>query len=316
MPLVLVHNDVVANPAHSWNDVEGVHYHYPPKYKGKIKSGELFVYYRGVHRVGGKRGQAEYVGFGRIGEIWPDNSIDESGKLKKAYYCAIEDYQRFTTPVPAKIDDKPLEEIPKNLWRDGVRSLDQSVFNKIIDLSNIDAIQSISTKKVELSITPSDGLIVPPKINSSRSSGPSNQIYRKSKRSKEVGDWAEAVVLRFLEETRKGINRLSHRAAMGETPGWDIDFEDTAGKLQLIEVKGTISSAFIGVDLTANEKKAAEMHGASYWLYLVADCLTDNPKIQTIQNPAEKLQSGEWTSEPAVYTVRFQPMVENHKIND
>jgi hypothetical protein len=33
MPLVLVHNDVVANPAHAWNDVEGVHY--PSKYQAR-----------------------------------------------------------------------------------------------------------------------------------------------------------------------------------------------------------------------------------------------------------------------------------------
>ena len=39
MPLVLVHNDVAANPAHVWNDVEGVRYHYPSKYQGKIKTG-------------------------------------------------------------------------------------------------------------------------------------------------------------------------------------------------------------------------------------------------------------------------------------
>jgi hypothetical protein len=75
MPLVLVHNDVVANPAHAWNDVEGVHYHYPSKYQNKIKTGEQFVYYRGVNRVGGKRGPAEYVGAGRIGRIWLDPDI-------------------------------------------------------------------------------------------------------------------------------------------------------------------------------------------------------------------------------------------------
>src|SRR5271165_3010680 len=72
VPLVLVHNDVVANPAHAWNDVEGVHYHYPSKYQSKIKTGESFVYYRGVHRKDGKRGPAEYVGSGRIGDVWPD----------------------------------------------------------------------------------------------------------------------------------------------------------------------------------------------------------------------------------------------------
>ena len=66
MPLVLVHNDVVANPAHRWSDVEGVQYHYPSKYQSKIKTGETCVYYRGVHRTEGKRGPAEYVGTGRI----------------------------------------------------------------------------------------------------------------------------------------------------------------------------------------------------------------------------------------------------------
>ena len=62
MPLVLVHNDVVANPAHGWNDVEGVHYHYPSKYQGKIKTGEPFVYYRGVHRRRANEGLPNMLG--------------------------------------------------------------------------------------------------------------------------------------------------------------------------------------------------------------------------------------------------------------
>jgi hypothetical protein len=102
MPLVLVHNDVVANPAHTWDDVEGVHYHYPSKYQGKVKTGEPFVYYRGVHRIEGKRGPAEYVGSGRIGDIWPDPQPRKDGR--KAWYCAIDDYRQFAVPVPAKID--------------------------------------------------------------------------------------------------------------------------------------------------------------------------------------------------------------------
>ena len=44
MPLVLVHNDVVANPQHEWDDKEGVQYHYPAKYQSKIKTDEPFVY--------------------------------------------------------------------------------------------------------------------------------------------------------------------------------------------------------------------------------------------------------------------------------
>jgi hypothetical protein len=54
MPLVLVHNEAVTNPAHQWDDVEGVHYHYLAKYRRKVVTGEPFVYYRGVHRSDGK----------------------------------------------------------------------------------------------------------------------------------------------------------------------------------------------------------------------------------------------------------------------
>jgi hypothetical protein len=87
MPLVLVHNDVVANPEHAWDDKEGVHYHYPAKYQSKIKSGEPFVYYRGVHRVGGKRGSAEYVGAGRIGRIWADPN--PRGTARRAWLSVV-----------------------------------------------------------------------------------------------------------------------------------------------------------------------------------------------------------------------------------
>ena len=42
MALVLVHNAVEASPAHHWDDVEGVHDHYPSKYRGKIVTGAPF----------------------------------------------------------------------------------------------------------------------------------------------------------------------------------------------------------------------------------------------------------------------------------
>jgi hypothetical protein len=42
MPLVLVHNEVVNNPAHAWNDVEGVHY---PVAKYAKKPDPPFTYF-------------------------------------------------------------------------------------------------------------------------------------------------------------------------------------------------------------------------------------------------------------------------------
>ena len=57
--------------------------------------------------------------------------------------------------------------------------------------------------------------------------------------------------------------------------------------------------------MTANEIQAARTHGVNYWLYLVADCLTDTPRIQAIQNPGAKLSAGEWSAAQTLFAVRF-----------
>ena len=307
MPLVLVHNDVVANPQHVWNDVEGVQYHYPAKYQSKIKTGEVFVYYRGVHRVGGKRGAAEYVGAGRIGKIWLDPSAGAT--TRRAFYCAIEEYRRFAIPVPAKIDGVMLEQIPverQNLWRDGVRALDALTYDRIMrEGEPIGSLVDLAPPLAEVNIAESDDLIVPPAMIKAGSGNSGFGNYRKSKRAKEVGDWAEVVAVRYIRERVAGCSDCVHRAAIDETPGWDIDYVDVHGVLQRVEVKGTVAAAFTGIDMTANEMSAAATHGSNYWLYLVAGCLTATPKIQAIQDPGGKLTTGEWSATTAIFSLRF-----------
>ncbi|MBA4010937.1 MAG: hypothetical protein C0481_03645 [Phenylobacterium sp.] len=303
MPLVLVHNDVVTNPAHAWDDVEGVHYHYPSKYQGKITTGEPFVYYRGVHRLGGKRGPAEYVGFGRVGTIWLDPKTQESSR--KAWYCAIEGYQRFETPVPAKVDGVNLEDIPANLWRDGVRTLEPAVYQRIMELSGGRVLTATANppESASIVIARSDNLVVPV-----ATSGPTRarSSYRRSKQAKVIGDWAEAVALRHIKAEHPGSTAHFHRAAMGETPGWDIDFRDEGGTLQRVEVKGTTGGGFTGIEVTAGELRSARTHRQGYWLYLVAGCLTASPKVQIIQDPVSYIETSAWAATPAVYSVRFQ----------
>jgi len=302
MPLVLVHNDVVQNPAHQWDDVEGVHYHYPSKYLRKITMGEPFVYYRGVHRENGKRGPAEYVGSGRIGRIWSDPNTENVSR--KAWYCAIEDYQRFPIAVPAKTDGLLIEDIPANLWRDGVRSLERAAYARIMELAGATGATAQIPAPAVVAPTMSEALIVPSGLNGGSAT---KGGYRRSKQAKAVGDWAEKIVLHYIQKTIAGCTTCVHRAGEGETPGWDIDYVDPLGVLQRVEVKGTVAGAFTGVDLTAGEMRAAKFHRECYWLYLVAGCLTPNPKIQAICNPAAKLLHGEWAAKPAVYTVRFAP---------
>lgn len=299
MPIVLVHNEVVANPAHAWDDKEGVHYHYPSKYRGLIREGEPFVYYRGVHRLGGKRGPAEYVGAGQIGHIWADPS------KPRAWYCAIEAYERFTTPVPAKIDEVLLEQIPRNIWRDGVRNLDLNVYERIMALANAAHHEPQPPVEAHVTATSTD-LIVPPRLIGPRgNASPIGSAYRKSKRAKEIGDWAEGVALRHIVATIPGATSCIHRAANGETPGWDIDYMDEAGVLQRVEVKGTTAAAFTGIQMTAGELEAAKGHGTSYWLCLVAECLTKTPKVQLIRDPASYLDNGDWSTKAELFSVRF-----------
>ncbi len=232
MPLVLTTNDMVRNPEHLWDDIEGVQYHYPNQYKSKIQPGVEFVYYRGVHRKDGSRAPAEYFGRGRIGAVRPDPSTE--GASRPSWFCAIEDYQPFNPPVPAKIDDAPLEQIAPNMWRNGVRDLDEEIFRRIVERAAQSSGNSTTGAAPSAAIEV-DNLIAPSaKITGG---GKTRGDYRRSKRSKEIGDWAERAVLDFIRDELGGTD-IVHRAGIRETPGWDIDYRDAEGVLQRVEVKG------------------------------------------------------------------------------
>lgn len=153
-------------------------------------------------------------------------------------------------------------------------------------------------------------LIVPPKWVGPPRASQASGGERRSRQAKAVGDWAEAVALTYLQTLANGC---VHRAAIGETPGWDIDYVDAAGRLQRVEVKGTVAAAFTGVELTANEWAAAHAHGDAYWLCLVADCHTARPKLQLLQNPVALLAAGDWCARPSVMAVAFAPAADDHR---
>lgn len=303
MALVLTTNEVVLNPDHVWNDVEGVQYHYPNQYKNKVRTGERFVYYRGVHRKGGRTAPAEYFGTGRIGDIRADPST--AGASRPSWFCEIVDYVPFAPPVPAKPNGVFFEDIPQNFWRNGIRTISEETLARIVAAAGLAAAEPrlpSGTRAAEPSVpAESDSLIVPPRLASSTAG---RAAYRRSPRAKEVGDWAERAALRFINAHLNPRN-LKHRAAIGEMPGWDIDFVDSDGTLQRVEVKGTTGAAFTSVDLTANELRAAREFREHYWLYLVASCLSDHPEVRRIRSPAALIEAGQWKAVPALYTVRL-----------
>lgn len=304
MPLILTQNEVTVSDAHDWKDIEGVQYHYPTKYRNKIKEGERFIYYQGVNRANGKKGEAHYFGTGTIGEIWQDPDPDRQAGGKIAWFCKIEDYDRFSSPVLAKINGENREKGPKNLFRDGVRLADPTIFESILVDAGLTVGNELDDASVagpeEAQVIKASNLLVRTKRDNDRSVSP----RRYSGKAKTIGDWAEQLVFRILLDI-EGSSMHVHRAAIGETPGWDIDYVDASGVLHRVEVKGTQAAAFQSVEITANELKAAEQYSAGYELYLVARCLSDRPVYQVISNPARNLESGNWSMEPTSFRVSF-----------
>tara|TARA_R110002051_G_scaffold111308_1_gene183936 strand:+ start:3478 stop:4395 length:918 start_codon:yes stop_codon:yes gene_type:complete len=305
MPLILTQNEVTVNDAHDWNDIEGEQYHYPTKYRNKIIEGERFVYYHGVNRADGKKGEALYFGTGRIGSIWqdPDPERQKGGKI--AWFCTIEDFERFPKPVPAKVDGVNREQGPQNLFRDGVRVTDVATFESILQASGIarnpgpsdcdlPAPEIVKAKQASNLLLPSKG--------TQKSGGGS--VGRFARNAKAIGDWGEKLALKLLGEIDGSSNHV-HRAAIGETPGWDLDYVRADGKIHRVEVKSTQAAAFRNIEITANEMAAAKQYGNDYSLFLIAKCMSEAPSYQIIPNPFGHIENSDWDVEPTVFRVSF-----------
>ena len=312
MPLVLVQNERTATEAYEhWKDVTGEQYHFPNQYKNRVVTGTPFVYYRGMRRADGKRGTPEYFGCGVIGAVWRDDDIPESDpKRNWAWFCEIDDYLPFMTPVSAKQGDEFIEKIPRNFWGVGVRELPTDTYDRIIGLAGLAGVapvvvpSSVIMPKINEVNIPSGleerSLLLPQTSTTKGEGGPGRSTERYSRNAKQVGDRAEEIVYRYLSDqlSQLGGTELHWAAREGETPGWDIQYIDAHGELTAIEVKGTGANAFTSVELTENEWNAARKLGKRYRLFLVAECLGASPKIQVVKNPAELADRGELIISP------------------
>lgn len=305
MPLILTQNEVNVSDAHNWQDDEGVQYHYPTKYRNKVLEGERFVYYRGVNRLNGKRGDAHYFGTGRIGSITQDPDPERQTGVKKAWFCQIENYERFPTDVPAKVDGILREQGPSNQFRDGVRVVDDETFESILEASGLARGYAAPGNAVpqpeNVFAKPAGNLL----ISSNGRAGGGNSSPRHSRHAKAVGDWAEELALRILQDIGGSTDHI-HRAAIGETPGWDLDFLDASGSLHRVEVKGTQAAMFRNIEITANELAAAKRYGGDYSLLLIANCMSNSPRYQLINNPAHLLEHKNWDIMPTAFRISFR----------
>jgi hypothetical protein len=237
VPLVLVSNEVNATDRYTWKDIEGVQYHYPNGYRNLIKTGEPFAYYRGRRRSGGRRSEAEYFGSGVIGEIWRDSAIPDTAPRRNwAWYCSIEDYVPFPTPVPARANGEFLEQIRPNAWRNGVRPLPIETLDRIMEIAGMPGRwhQAVSDEREAPSILPpllpvelldlteAAGLLWAPASTAERTV-PGGGGQRRSRDAKTIGDRAEAITLRLIRDTIIGARSVRHVAVsvvrVSETTG-------------------------------------------------------------------------------------------------
>ena len=140
------------------------------------------------------------------------------------------------------------------------------------------------------------------KVNSASSTKGSQ---RRSSFSNAIGKRAEKIVYRFLLNDLPADQRESLRwvSEEGETPGWDIEYFGNDRAINAIEVKGTQGSAFLNVELTGNEWKAAEDLRDRYSLFLVSRCMGARPVVEVIQNPYGLSLQGELAAMPLSWRI-------------
>lgn len=98
----------------------------------------------------------------------------------------------------------------------------------------------------------------------------------------------EKAAIKFIRRIEKGWH-----TTRTNNPGFDLFQTDSGrknGKITVwCEVK-SLSGKFSGVSLTHTEFKKAQECGDAYWLYIVEEAQSANPKLLKIQNPAGKAE--------------------------
>lgn len=126
---------ITENDQSQWDDQTGVRYHYPSRYKGKIKQGSRIVYYKGGMKdpaFQSKRlsNDPHYFGTGIIGDVIRDGDTNN-------YFASILEFKLFNEAVPFKENGKYLElkanAFNGNYFRgNAVRDLTKEEFDIII----------------------------------------------------------------------------------------------------------------------------------------------------------------------------------------
>lgn len=237
MPLVLVENEVTVS-GHAYDDQTGVTYEFPDSYRGLVRPGECFVYYRGRQTRSGRRQPQVYFGTGIIGELHLSST---KGRLR----CDILDYLSLPEPVPFRTSTgyyEPVPSPPGYYFVKGVRLVDDQVYNRILMAAGLADLR-----------TPDD----PPGLNSHGRQSDSELRRR-------IEDYAVTVALAYTHERFPGEQvDLQVR----NNPGFDIL---VAAGQHYCEVKGSLKGTPVFF-ISEGERQFSHAHAARYTLVVVYD---------------------------------------------
>ena len=312
---------ITENDVSSWDDETGAVYHFPNKYKNKILPGTNVLYYKGEIK---ERQYADnrlsprphYFGIAKIGNVKQDPN------QPKNYFAEIIEYIPFSIPVLTKKEDGEYwEDVPNdrsNYWRDGVRVISECIFRKValqgsvtLDLNDLE----LETAVIETAALPNIEEVFPQisdisliKKKERKTSGTTdrgNGFVRNSRNAKQIGDRAEKIVKKHLEtilspEEKKTLRWLANE---GEKPGYDLVYHNIDGLEICIEVKGTTANLFTDFQITINEWNACVKMREQYFLYLVTECYSKNPKIQILQNVCQMKEEQKLDLEAVLFKV-------------
>lgn len=127
---------ITENDISEWEDKTGEMYHFPFRYLKYLQPGTKVIYYKG--RIKDKRFENKrlsldphYFGTATMGDHYPDEQSN-----KNDFFATVNNFIKFVYPVPSRLNDSTIEEIPpsriKNYWRDGVRPISEHVYNQIL----------------------------------------------------------------------------------------------------------------------------------------------------------------------------------------
>lgn len=240
MPLILTSNEATAS-GHIYEDITGVSYEYPARYRNVITEGERFIYYRGRQLPSGGRQPQVYFGSGVIGPVRPSQNQPDY------FVCEVLDYYAFNTPLYFKDPNGAyLESGGARLgyFQPGVRRISEAEYIGILGAASA------------LSRDPDD---VKP------SSGGGQGAYASPNVARDVDVYAMQVVVEHLRGQFPGrpIETQLHN-----NPGFDIRVGTATDVICYVEVKGT-QAPHPRFYLSEGERLFSEQHADMYMLVVV-----------------------------------------------